>query len=81
MDKAILAMEEPTKEQIYNLSLQVGVCPRCKTNMSDILENAGRKNRHCYSCMFDFYFKEDLPDDRPGMGTSGAPEEGREASV
>ena len=72
---------EPTEGQIYNLSLQVGVCPRCKTNMSDILEHGGRKYRHCYSCMFDFYFKEDLPDDRSGQGASGAPKGDPDAEV
>lgn len=50
-------METPTKEEIYRLSLQVGVCPRCKTNMSDILDHKGRKYRHCYSCNLDYYLE------------------------
>lgn len=53
-------METPTKEEMRRLSLQVGVCPRCKTNMSDILDHNGRKYRHCYSCHSDFYLEEPL---------------------
>lgn len=51
-------METPTNEEMRRLSLQVGVCPRCKTNMSDILDHKGRKYRHCYSCHSDFYLEE-----------------------
>ena len=81
MDKAILAMEEPTKEEIYALALQVGICPRCMKNLSDIRTDGKKKWRYCFCCFSNFDVEEDLPDDRSGQGASGAPEGDPDAEV
>ena len=81
MDKAILAMEEPTKEEIYALALQVCICPRCMKNLSDIRTDGKKKWRYCFCCFSNFDVEEDLPDDRTGEGASGAPEGDPDAEV
>lgn len=67
-------MEEPTKEEIYRLALQVGICPRCMKNLSDIRTDGKKKWRYCFCCFSNFDVEDDLPDDRSGQGASGAPE-------
>lgn len=74
-------MEEPTKEEIYALALQVGICPRCMKNLSDIRTDGEKKWRYCFCCFSNFDVEEDLPDDRSGQGASGAPEGDPDAEV
>ena len=52
-------MEEPTKEEIYRLALQVGICPRCMKNLSDIRTDGKKKWRYCFSCFSNFDVEED----------------------
>ena len=52
-------MEEPTKEEIYALALQVGICPRCMKNLSDIRTDGKKKWRYCFCCFSNFDVEED----------------------
>ena len=52
-------MIEPTKEEIRQLAISVGICPRCMKNLSDIRTDGEKKWRYCFCCFSNFDVEED----------------------
>lgn len=52
-------MEMPSSEEMKVMYVAIGVCPFCRSTLSEDRTNGIREWKHCFSCHSDFYTKGD----------------------